>query len=278
MEDAVISGLSDKTYTGDAITQTLAVTHSGNLLEEGTDYTVAYSNNINAGTATVTITGKGEYTGKIEKTFTIAKADQNITVKAAAAAIDVGKTTKVTASGARETVKYTFTSSNTKVAAVNAKGTVTGKAACTVTITVKTPATANYNAGSGTVEITVSKVLKKPGNCRFVKWNNSRHTSCRIAWNKVVGAEGYQILVSWTDGSHENSAYVDSNVLYEDCTVSGNRVSQVKVRAYYMLDGERKFGPWSNTVRINPSHTKHNKKNGGGFFARIRDMMWYFFY
>ena len=38
MEDAVISGLSDKTYTGDAITQTLAVTHSGNLLEEGTDY------------------------------------------------------------------------------------------------------------------------------------------------------------------------------------------------------------------------------------------------
>lgn len=160
-------------------------------------------------------------------------------------------------------MKYTFTSSNTKIAAVNAKGTVTGKAAGTVTITVKTPATANYNEGSGTVEITVNKVLKKPGNCWFVKWNNSRHTSCRIAWNKVAGAEGYQILVSGTDGSHESSAYMDSDVLYEDCTVSGNRVSQVKVRAFYMLNGERKFGPWSKTVRNDPSNTKHSKKNGG---------------
>jgi len=41
---------------------------------EGTDYNLTYSNNINAGTATVTVTGKGNYTGNLNKTFTITKA------------------------------------------------------------------------------------------------------------------------------------------------------------------------------------------------------------
>ncbi len=42
-------------------------------LTKGTDYTVAYKNNIKAGTATVVITGKGNYTGTITKTFSIKK-------------------------------------------------------------------------------------------------------------------------------------------------------------------------------------------------------------
>ena len=42
-------------------------------LTEGTDYTVNYENNINAGKATITITGTGEYVGKKTATFTIGK-------------------------------------------------------------------------------------------------------------------------------------------------------------------------------------------------------------
>ncbi|MBQ6662700.1 MAG: cell wall-binding repeat-containing protein, partial [Firmicutes bacterium] len=42
-------------------------------LKSGTDYTVSYKNNVNPGTATVTITGKGNYTGTVSKTFTIVK-------------------------------------------------------------------------------------------------------------------------------------------------------------------------------------------------------------
>ena len=41
------------------------------ILKEGTDYTTNYSNNINIGTAKVTITGQGNYKGSIIKTFTI---------------------------------------------------------------------------------------------------------------------------------------------------------------------------------------------------------------
>lgn len=43
-------------------------------LTEGTDYTVSYKDNVNAGTATVTITGIGCYTDSVERTFTIDKA------------------------------------------------------------------------------------------------------------------------------------------------------------------------------------------------------------
>lgn len=49
----------------------MTVTYNESKLIEGTDYTVSYSNNINAGTATVTITGKGSYSGEKILTFTI---------------------------------------------------------------------------------------------------------------------------------------------------------------------------------------------------------------
>lgn len=42
-------------------------------LKKGTDYTVSYGKNVNAGTGTLTITGKGNYTGKITRKFTIKK-------------------------------------------------------------------------------------------------------------------------------------------------------------------------------------------------------------
>ena len=47
---------------------------SKGYLTEGTDYTVTYKDNVNAGTATVTITGTGCYMDSVERTFTIAQA------------------------------------------------------------------------------------------------------------------------------------------------------------------------------------------------------------
>ncbi|NTW28211.1 MAG: hypothetical protein HGA39_02455 [Coriobacteriia bacterium] len=68
---ASIAAISNQTYTGSAITPTVVVTDGSTTLAEGTDYTVAYTNNVNTGTATVTITGKGEYGGTKNATFTI---------------------------------------------------------------------------------------------------------------------------------------------------------------------------------------------------------------
>ena len=52
------------TYTGSAITPTVAVKYGGVTLTEDTDYTVGLSNNTNAGEATVKITGTGNYSGE----------------------------------------------------------------------------------------------------------------------------------------------------------------------------------------------------------------------
>ena len=71
ISSATVTGIVDKTYTGEEILQTFSVSLNGTVLKEDTDYTVGYENIINVGTAKVTITGKGDYTGKIEKTFKI---------------------------------------------------------------------------------------------------------------------------------------------------------------------------------------------------------------
>lgn len=66
----------DKTsydYTGNAVVPVVKVTDGSKTLTEKTDYTLAYSNNTNAGTASVTVTGTGNYTGSKSSNFTINK-------------------------------------------------------------------------------------------------------------------------------------------------------------------------------------------------------------
>ncbi len=73
ISSCTVSGLSAKAYTGKAITPAVTVKDGATVLKKGTDYTVAYSNNTKVGTATVTITGKGSYSGTLTKTFAIKK-------------------------------------------------------------------------------------------------------------------------------------------------------------------------------------------------------------
>jgi len=69
------------TYDGTAKKPSVTVRMGTTVLKNRTDYTVSYANNINAGTASVTITGKGEYTGTVTKSFTIRpKSISNATV------------------------------------------------------------------------------------------------------------------------------------------------------------------------------------------------------
>ncbi|MGI6499922.1 MAG: leucine-rich repeat protein [Anaerostipes sp.] len=69
---AWVSGIYNKNYTGKSQTQSkLSVKAGSTTLKAGTDYTVSYTNNKYIGTATITITGKGNYGGTLKKTFKI---------------------------------------------------------------------------------------------------------------------------------------------------------------------------------------------------------------
>lgn len=70
-----IASIPDQTYTGSAIEPPLVVKDGGTELKKGTDYTVSYANNTNAGTATLTINGTGNYTGTKSANFTINAKD-----------------------------------------------------------------------------------------------------------------------------------------------------------------------------------------------------------
>ena len=66
-----VGDIAEQTYTGSALTPTPVVTVNEKTLVKDTDYTLTYKQNTNAGTASVTIQGIGNYTGSVKKTFKI---------------------------------------------------------------------------------------------------------------------------------------------------------------------------------------------------------------
>lgn len=78
---ATIEEIAAQTYTGNELKPKLVIKDGGTTLAEGTDYDVAYTDNVFPGTATATVIFKGNYTGKATKTFTINRATyQNTTI------------------------------------------------------------------------------------------------------------------------------------------------------------------------------------------------------
>ena len=74
LAEGMVGAIADQTYTGAALQPALGVVDAdrGAALVAGTDYQAAYSNNVDVGTATATVTGRGNYTGVLTVTFAVA--------------------------------------------------------------------------------------------------------------------------------------------------------------------------------------------------------------
>lgn len=171
------------TYDGKAKRPAATVKYKGAVLVSGKDYTIAYSNNINAGTARATITGVS-MTGKVTREFKINKATPRITARIASAAIPVGSSTTVSLTGAAGAAAWR--SADTTVASVSGT-TVRGLKVGTVRINVTTAATGNYNAASSYVTV---KVLPA-ATTKLTAANQAK--GIKLTWAKVAGATGYVI-------------------------------------------------------------------------------------
>lgn len=68
---AEVSAIPAQSYTGEALEPSITVTYNGRKLVKDSDYTVSFKNNVKIGTAEVTISGKGDYTGEFTKEFSI---------------------------------------------------------------------------------------------------------------------------------------------------------------------------------------------------------------
>ena len=77
ISEASIS-VAAQNYTGSQLTPVPTVTLDGKSLESGTDFTTSYSNNVKIGTANITVTGKGDYTGSATSTFKITRGQATV--------------------------------------------------------------------------------------------------------------------------------------------------------------------------------------------------------
>ncbi|MCD8331166.1 MAG: hypothetical protein LUB63_01355, partial [Oscillospiraceae bacterium] len=141
------------------ITPTVTVKYGSTTLTCGTDYTLTCKNNTNVGTGTVIITGKGNYTGSVTKTFSIKAASNTITCSDVSLAKSSSKQTGNLNASAKGGATLTYSSSTSKVT-VDSKGkyTVTAGWTGTATITITAAATKNYKETSDMVKITVASI------------------------------------------------------------------------------------------------------------------------
>ncbi|MEE1517753.1 MAG: C1 family peptidase, partial [Lachnospiraceae bacterium] len=208
--DATVSSIGNQTYIGSAITPTVTVKDGSKTLVNGTDYTVSYSNNVNVGTATVTITGKGNYTGTKSVTFAIVSknisgatvssiGNQTYTGLAITPTVTVKDGSKTLVSGTDYTVSY---SNNVNV------GTAT------VTITGK----GNY---TGTKSVTFVIVSKNISGATVSSIGNQTYTGSGLTASVVV-KDGSKTLVSGTDYTVSYSNNVNVGTATVTITGKGN--------------------------------------------------------
>ena len=191
INSAEISGctfapIADVTYNTKAHTPEVTVAISGRTLEADKDYTVSYSEDcINAGTVTVTVTGKGNFTGTASKTFTINKAGLTLnpcTISELCTETDLKTRTLPSdffLAGETETgfsIKLTAVEGGDDIFAV-APAVVEGEnkitfrlknevGAATFTVTV-TPVSGNYNGGSYALTISTHDRTDVSGSIEF---------------------------------------------------------------------------------------------------------------
>ena len=90
IENAVFDEIPDVEYTGEVIEPEARITINGVVLEAGTDYTVEFRDNVDAGQATVFCVGTGKYYGICEHTFNILKAENAWTKELACDDVNTG--------------------------------------------------------------------------------------------------------------------------------------------------------------------------------------------
>ena len=244
---ATIAGIAEQLYTGKEIKPTVSITNGNVKLKQGTDYTVSYSNNINIGTATVTITGKGNYQGTRQKTFVIAKEKTPAKITCANKTYNGSSQTIATCSGG--TIKNA-TQTNVGSYTITCTGDSTHKNApnteCSITkgdiskATVAGIANKTYTGSPITPAVTVKigTVTLKKDTDYTVSYSNN--TNAGIAKVTITGKGNYQGTKQVTFNIVKpavitclNKAYTGASQVIASCeggTISN--ATQTKVGSY----------------------------------------------
>ncbi|MCD8195739.1 MAG: S-layer homology domain-containing protein [Lachnospiraceae bacterium] len=218
-------------YTGSTNEPEVTVTLDGTVLTAGTDYTVAYANNVNAGeSATATVTFTGNYTGETSATFTIQKAAQPMTVTGSASVL-IGKTLDLSelVSGAEGDVSYQSDAEGFSLSGSVLTVAETVAADATATITVTASGSDNYESGSATITVTA---IDKNDVSEYITFedDSATYTGDELSIAAATIADDYTGSFSYSyalDGETLSGLPVDAGeytvtATYEDETNAGS--------------------------------------------------------
>ena len=269
-KDVAVSTVSvaNQFYTGKAIKPSVSVNfNSVTPLLLNRDYTVTYANNVNVGTAEMTIKGIGNYTGTVTKSFkitTLAKVtgfkvksifSTNVTLQwnknANASGYEIeqykdGKWVNVAKITGNATTSYT----------------VKGLAAGTAGYKFRMRAVKNGTYSDYTSALTVNT---NPYGVGGFKCSSKTSTSVTLKWNKGTTASGYQ-LQQYKDGKWV-TIYTGTKATNTSYTVKGLKAGtagyRFRIRAYKTYGSSKQYGSWSSEVKVNT-----NPYGVGGFKAK----------
>lgn len=236
----MIGTIDTQTYTGSAIMPQPVVKDLRKELTSGKDFTFGYDKNTNAGvnTATLTITGQGNYTGTANKTFTIAPKNlQNASITL--------QTDSLVYTGRAQTVQITsvkldgvllttnddyaiandsnkFISANDDITlTIKGKGNYTGTATTTWQITKARPELGNFDVSPNllTYDGTPKTVTARPTNgvigmgAVTVCYEGSNGTTYARSETAPANAGTYQVILSVVEGKNYTKAEIAAGTL-----------------------------------------------------------------
>ena len=215
---ATVENIGEQEFTGRTITPTVTV-KDGTVVLTDADYSVAYANNIDAGTANVTITGKGNYTGSTSVKFTIAQAAAPVVVDDSGATVTAPDTTKEDVAEKLDETGKTKYNKDSKGEVTTDEEIILGnvKKAMGVTGTNSTMITAQVTtSGSATKAMTVlpyaqgadsrkNFTVKKLNADGTIETIDSRNVVKMAAGLKLELENGAIYAISWTTPSSSGS-------------------------------------------------------------------------
>ena len=234
---SVTLSTSTYAYDGKAKKPGVTVKLNGKTLKNGTDYTVSYSNNTKVGTAKVTITGKGNYTGSVSKTYSIKNNFKKATISGISTKAFTGKniTQSITVKYNGKTLKkgtdYTVSYSNSKKV-----GTATVKI-----------------AGKGSYTGTITKTFKINPAKQEIQKLTAKSKAFFVDWAQKGSATGYEIQYATNSKFTSAKKVTITNNKTDKTTISklsGKKKYYVRVRSYTTVKGTKYYGTWSASKSV----------------------------
>ena len=233
--NGAVSGIKNKLYNGKAQTQVPVVKSGGITLKPNTDYTLSYKNNINVGKATVIITGKGNFSGKITRSF-------NITQLSLA---------KASVSGIKSKVYTGKAMTQAPVVKFNGK---TLKLNTDYFLAYKN----NVNTGRATIAIKGKRNYKgvvvryfdiNPKPSGITKLTSPKTRQIGITWEKRPQISGYQFEISTSrnfDKDNIQKNIYNPNQLSMTVSVGKAKTTYyIRIRTFKKTSAKAYFSTWS---------------------------------